>query len=309
MKTRIRTLTPALLYLAVTACAGESADTPPEGASGPEAAPEMSADEQALAGMAEYWATHYNMGHPDMVASLYASDAWFLNSNGGLSSGPEEIAAALAANAAMSPQIEITPGDMMIFGDQAVGWGTYTVTMTPEGADPMSYGGSYLTHSTKVEGEWKIAGHISNLTDDPFEGFEFTSPESEPGPNEGTMGDLVEAYETHFNLGHPDMVADLYTEDAMASFSRGGPVHGRAAIAEALSSLMAQQPSYLQINDLATMELDEGWALDGGWYMQSPSEGAEPFAVGGYFNLLRQADDGSWKIHWMLSNSWPPAEM
>jgi uncharacterized protein (TIGR02246 family) len=119
MKTRIRTLTPALLYLAVTACAGETADTSTEGAA--DAAPEMSADEQALNELAEYWATHYNMGHPDMVADVYTSDAWFLGSNGRLAEGREAIAEALGANADMSPQIEVTPGDIMVFGDQAAG--------------------------------------------------------------------------------------------------------------------------------------------------------------------------------------------
>jgi uncharacterized protein (TIGR02246 family) len=304
MKTRIRTLTPALLILAA-ACAGETADTPPEA----EAAPEMSADEQALAEMAEYWATHYNMGHPDMVASLYAPDAWFLGSDGRLSGGPEEIAEALGANAPMSPQIEITPGDMMIFGDQAVGWGTYTITMSPEGAEPMSYGGSYMTHSTKVEGEWKIAGHIGNLTDEPFEGFEFSSPEDEPGPNEGTLAELEAAWETRFNEGNANMVADLYTEDAMVSFSQGGPVHGRAAIAEALAALMEQNPSQIDINDLVTMPMGDGWALDGGWYQMTAPESGDPIQFGGYFQLVRQAEDGSWQIHWAVSNYWPPPEM
>lgn len=307
MDSRIRTLT-ALFAVAAVACAGETADTP-ESAPEAEAAPEMSADEQALADMGEYWATHYNMAHPDMVASLYAADAWFLNSNGALSSGPEEIAEMLGANAAMSPQIEITPGDMMVFGDQAVSWGTYTMTMTPEGAEPLSYGGSYLTHSTKIDGEWKIAGHIGNLADEPFEGFEFSSPESEPGANEGTLGDLEAAWETHYNQGHPDMVADLYTEDAMVSFSRGGPVHGRAAIAETLAALMEQNPSQIDINDLATMDLGNGWALDGGWYQMSPQGGGDPTQFGGYFQLVRQAEDGSWQIHWSVSNYWPPAEM
>jgi uncharacterized protein (TIGR02246 family) len=309
MKTRIRTLTPALLYLAVTACAGETADTSTEGAAAADAAPEMSADEQALNELAEYWATHYNMGHPDMVADVYTSDAWFLGSNGRLAEGREAIAEALGANADMSPQIEVTPGDIMVFGDQAAGWGTYTITMSAEGAPSMSYGGTYMTHSTKTEGEWKIAGHISNLTDDPPEGFEFTSPEGEPGPNEGTLGELETAWETNFNQGHPDMVADLYTADGMVSFSRGGPLHGRAAIAEALAAMMAENPSQIDINDLSTMELGEGWALDGGWYEATDADSGEPTQYGGYFQLMRQADDGSWKIHWAVSNSWPPAEM
>jgi uncharacterized protein (TIGR02246 family) len=105
------------------------------------------------------------------------------------------------------------------------------------------------------------------------------------------------------------MVADLYTEDGMVSFSRGGPLHGRTAIAEALAAMMAENPSQIDINDLSTMELGEGWALDGGWYEATDADSGEPTQYGGYFQLMRQADDGSWKIHWAVSNSWPPAEM
>ncbi len=148
-------------------------------------------------------------------------------------------------------------------------------------------------------------GHIGNLTDDPFDGFEFTSPEGEPGPNEGTMGDLLSAYETHFNLGHPTMVADLYTDDAMASFSRGGAVHCREAISAALTSLMEERPSHIQINDIMTIDMGDGWSLDGGWFALSPPDGGDPVQIGGYLNVLRQADDGSWQVHWSVTNGWP----
>ena len=301
---KIRTLTPLLVAFALSACGGDAGDAASESAEA-QAAPEMSADEQALTEMSEYWATHYNMGHPDMVASVYGAEAWFLGANGGLAQGPEAIAEALGANAAASPQIAVTPGDLMVFGDQSIAWGTYTMTMNPEGAESVSYGGTYMTQSAKIDGEWKIVGHIGNLTDDPFEGFQFTSPEGEPGPNEGTMGDLLSAYETHFNLGHPTMVADLYTDDAMASFSRGGPVHGRDAVSATLTNLMETNPSQIQINDIMTNDLGDGWSIDGGWYALSPPTGGDPVQIGGYLNLLKQADDGSWQVHWSITNAWP----
>jgi uncharacterized protein (TIGR02246 family) len=302
---KIRTLTPTLLVVVLAACSGYGGDAAEEA----DAAPELSADEQALAENAEYWVTHYNMGHPGMVAGLYAEDAWFLGSNGRLAEGREDIGVALGENAAGSPQIEVTPGGQMIQGEHAIGWGTYAITASPEGADPVSYGGTYLTHSSKIEGEWKIVGHIGNLTDDPPEGFAFTSPAGEPGPNQGTMADLEEAWETHFNLGHASMVADLYTDDGMVSFSRGGPVHGRAAITEALTGLMEANPSQIDVNDIATIELGDGWALDGGWYAMSPPDGGDPFQFGGYYQLLRQAADGSWQVHWSVANGWPAEGM
>jgi len=299
-----RIITPLVGVLALAACGGYADDA--EDAS---AAPELSADEQALAEMPEYWATHYNMGHPGMVADLYSAEAWFLRADGRLASGSEEIGEALEDNAEASPQVAITLGEQKVFGDQAIAWGTYDVSLSPEGAEAVSYGGTYMTHASKIEGEWKIVGHVSNLTDDPFEGFEFTSPEGEPGANEGTMGDLVDGFQTHFNLGHPSMVADFYTEGAMASFSRGGPVHGRAAISNALTELMETTPSHIGINDLMTVDLGDGWALDGGWFEQSEGDGDDPFQIGGYLNLLERADDGSWQIHWAIANAWPASGM
>ena len=65
---KIRQTLPLLLTVGMVACAGGADDAAPEA----DAAPEMSADEQALAEMADYWATHYNMGHSDMVGALYA---------------------------------------------------------------------------------------------------------------------------------------------------------------------------------------------------------------------------------------------
>ena len=70
---KLRTSLYLLLVLALAACSGDAADT--EAAA--DAAPEMSADEMAIAEVAEYWVTHYNMGHPDMVASRYADASWW----------------------------------------------------------------------------------------------------------------------------------------------------------------------------------------------------------------------------------------
>lgn len=297
---KISTLTPLLAAMMIGACGGDSADTPDASSM-----PAMSADEQAIAEVAEYWVTHYNMGHPGMVASVYADESWFLAANGRLSEGPAGHEEALGENADASPQIAITPGDEMIFGDVAIGWGTYEMSLSPEGADPISYGGTYMNRLQKIDGDWKIVGALANLTDDPFEGFEFTSPEGEPGPDDETMLDLQSAFETHFNLGHPSMVADFYTEDAMSSFTRGGPTHGRAAISDRLTELMEENPSNIEIHGLGTDEVGDGWAISGGWFAQSPKDGGDPVAMGGFMNLLQQQDDGSWQIHWAVSNGWP----
>ncbi|MBT3499687.1 MAG: SgcJ/EcaC family oxidoreductase [Gemmatimonadales bacterium] len=303
---KIRTIATLALALALGACASEEATDDAMA----DATPEASADAQAVTELAEYWATHYNMGHPGMVAGKYADEAWLLSSDGTLSEGSEAIETFLGSTAEMNPQVVITPGEVRVFGDQAVGVGMYEMTLSPEGAEPVSYGGSYMTHNVKVDGAWVIAGHIGNLTDDPFEGFEFSAPEGEAGENQGTMGELTGGWATHYNLGHASMVADYYTEDAMASLSRGGQVMGREAISTALSDMMEARPGRtVDINSLQTWELGDGWALDGGWFASTEAGADAPFQSGGYLNLLKQADDGSWQIHWGVSNAWPTGDM
>jgi hypothetical protein len=55
-----------------------------------------------------------------------------------------------------------------------------------------------------------------------------------------------------------------------------------------------------------TADLADGWKLDAGWYemTSTPPEGAMTQS-GTYVNLLRREPDGSWKIHWAVSNGQP----
>ena len=44
----------------------------------------------------------------------------------------------------------------------------------------------------------------------------------EVSADEAALTALLEGYAEHFNLGHADMVADMYTEDAITVFADGG---------------------------------------------------------------------------------------
>jgi len=303
---KIRTCSTVLLACALAACAGDEAAEAPAAAEA--AAPAMSADETALAAAAEYFETHYNLGHAGMVATLYADSAWYLGADGTLAEGAAAIEVFLGSRAAMSPQIEITPGEQMIFGDQAVSYGAYMVTMTPEGAESVNFGGTYMTHSRKIEGEWKVFGHLSNLSAEPFEGYTYNPPAEMPETG-GTMGDFASDFALHYNLGHASMVADRFTEDAMNAMGGAPPQHGRAAISAGLAAGLEANPADLQITDIDTFELGDGWALDGGAWNATPKDGGDPVRGGGYLNLMRQAEDGSWLIHWSVVNAWPLGDM
>ncbi len=295
---KLRTPLALLIGLIVAACSGQADETA-------DAAPEMSQDKQALNELRDYWATHFNMGHAEMVASVYADSAFTINNNGRTAVGIEDITTSLEESVAGSPEITLESGDLMVMGENAVGWGNVTLSATPEGGDPVSYSGTYLTAFSKDTGEWEIVGTISNYDSERPDGWPWMEP-GEPPEDAGAMDDLVASYMTHWNLGHPSMVAHSYTEDATVAFANNPVVHGREAVSATLTERMAAAPTKLTIHDLATTDYGNGWALDAGWYQMDPADGGDPLQVGGYVSLARQADDGSWRLHWAVTNGWPP---
>jgi ketosteroid isomerase-like protein len=297
-----RKVSAVCLAILVAACAGDTE----EAAEAP-AMPEMSADEMALEQLREDWVTHYNMGHASVVGGNYADDALSLGANQSNFAGRDAIVADMAATMeAASPQVELSHHETMTFGDRAVGWGTYaTEATTPDGSVASS--GTYMTAFTKVEGDWKIQVVITNFDAAPPEGFAYGEA-GEPPENEGTMGDLIGAYQTHYNLGHPSMVADFYADDAMASFANLPPTEGGEAISTLMVERMAANPADVTINDVGTIDLGDGWALDGGWYQMNAKDGGDALQVGTYMLLVNQTSDG-WRIKWGVTNGGPAPAM
>jgi len=166
--------------------------------------------------------------------------------------------------------------------------------------------GNWLaTYNKQADGNWKLGWVTSNMNHEWPEGMMVAAgPETEM-EEEGTMADLVGGYMTHYNLGHPSMVADYYTEDAVAAFAGSPAVSGREAVAASLEERMAAAPADIEIHDMGTLELAEGWAIDGGYYLINSKESGEAVRGGNYMALVRQDEDGSWKLHWSVTNGWP----
>jgi ketosteroid isomerase-like protein len=291
----------ALVSLSLAACGADAVDSQVADAT-------VSPDEQALMDVAVYWATHYNEHHASMVAQTYADDAWVLSAAGGMIEGREDIEADLTSQMANSPMVSLPEGaDILIFGDMATAMGTYTVETSPEGAEAMAWSGTYLNLMTKASGDWKIMGTITNYDAARPEGWNWNEA-GDPPADEGTMGDVTDYFATHWNMGHPSMVADMYEDDAMVSFSDSPIVEGRAAVEAALAERIASG-AQITIHDVATLPLTDGWAVDGGWYQLDAADGSGPIRMGTYIHLMRQQDDGSWKIHRGLTNTQPAPAM
>jgi len=280
-------------------CAGEANDET-AGAANPAS---TSQDEQAVEELRAYWETHYNMHHADMVATTYADSAWTLPADGGWLQGRAAIEADLVEGMAASPTATVGTSDLLLMEDMGVGMGTYTVTVNTEAGD-VSWSGSWLNILTKASGEWKILGSITNYDGEPLETVTWRYFDGQPA-EDGTMTDVTDYFATHWNMGHPSMVADVYTDDAVAAFAGSPMVEGRAGIEEALATRI-ESGVKLSVHDVGTLPLGEGWVADGGWYQLDGPDGGGPVQAGSYITILRQQQDGSWKIHWMLTNAQPP---
>jgi ketosteroid isomerase-like protein len=206
-----------------------------------------------------------------------------------------------------SPTIELTSGDVRLFGDQAVTWGTWAVEATGPTGDPMASSGAYITYLERVEGAWRIRGSLSNYDSPPAEWA--WAEGGEAPPLESRMTDLIRDYETRWNLSNPGGVADLYVSDAVVAYADQPVLHGRPAVAPSLRERMDAAPTTIKIHGVGTTDLQEGWALDFGWYEMAPAEGGERVRWGVYMALVERTEGGEWRLRWDFSHGRPAGGM
>lgn len=294
--------------VAVVACGGAVEEPAAEDtAPATEAAPaeEPMDDATALDEMTEYFVTHYNMHHADMVAELYAEDAVFLSADGSVQEGRAAIHAAMEQAMAGQPTLTLDVADRIIMGDNAVSRGMWSVETTPEGATaPMTIDGHYMTVQSKIDGDWQTVAVITNYDEEPPADLpRGESPAEEPEElADSPLAELADYYATHYNMGHGDMVASRYTEDAVAALANTPLLQGREAIAAHLNTAMAERNPQLTIHEVAAEDLGDGWILGGGWYEVTSDTGDG----NGAFMLLTRTDaEGNRQIHWSVSNLQP----
>lgn len=302
-----------LFAVVVVAACGGAAEEPaveaPTEEAPAEAAEAPMSDAEALDEQLEYFVTHYNMHHPDMVAELYQDDAVFLSADGSVLEGREAIQASMAeAMANMEPTLDLEAIERIITDQWAVTMGRWSIEGTPEGAEgPMMLGGHYMSASQKVDGEWLTMGVITNYDQEPPPEAPRGEPPAEAPPDvaDSPLAELAEYWATHYNMQHADMVASRYTEDAMVAFANRPLVQGRDAVAEQLAAAMEEGEPQITIHEVDYRDIGDGWILSGGWYEQSTAQGD---VSGGYMGLSRPDAEGNMQIHWHVSNGHPVME-
>jgi len=299
---------PGIVFMAVGMLAACSPDTGEQADSMPAAeAADMSSAEAAVDQVRMDYMAAFNNHDAAGVAATFADSAVVLAANGAVNEGREAIQAALTEQMAGSPMGQADKAETMVFGDAAVSRGTYTVNSTTEDGTAMTVSGSYMTVLGQVDGAWKIEALITNLNAEPPEGYPWADDSTmEPPPDEGTMAELANAYMAAVNAGDAAAVAALYTADAVAAFANEPVAVGTAAIQASNEASLAEGSPKLEIHDVYTQPLGEGYALDAGWYtVTATTPDGEVQNGGTYVLLCRQAADGSWKIHWSVVNGHP----
>jgi uncharacterized protein (TIGR02246 family) len=302
---RFSSAIPVVFGLLIAACAPEAEQAVEEMAEA--TTQEYESVSGLIATLASNYEEHYNAGHASMVADLYTDDAIVMNANSAVNKGREAITASLEEFiTGFSPVLTINPTEQVTVGDWVVDRGSYTQGITPEGAEAVTLSGYYMSLSERTEDGLRL--HRLAVNGDgpppiPMPGPEMVETEAMSG---GPLADLIAAYEEHYNMGHESMVADLYTEDGVTMFAEEPASSGRAAIEAAIAANMAEGSPQLTIMDAETVTLGEGWAVDRGHFaVEATVEGQSVTRSGTYMILCREMDDGSWKLHWGLSNFAP----
>lgn len=295
---RYRRLATLVAAAAFVACAEPPADEAPADE------PQAMTDQEAIAALADAWEAAYNAHDAAAVAAMYTEESWMAPADGGMFEGREEIQAWAADGAAQSPTIDITPLETVVSGDLGMGIGRYTVTVPAEGGEAMSFSGAWINAVERVDGEWMIAGTTTNYDSPRPEGWEWNpAMDGEEPPENDMFPETTAAYEAAWNAGDGAGIAALYTDDAMASWTDGPILDGRAAI-EAAAMDRSTSGTTLDLHAVGGMDMGAGWNGVGGWYEVADAEGTIVRA-GIWMNLVRVGEDGTPRIHWTVSNGWP----
>jgi ketosteroid isomerase-like protein len=207
-----------------------------------------------------------------------------------------------------SPTLDLTSIESRVFGDYAVALGRCSVHATPPGGTATTSAGHYLTLFQRMDGTWKIMRVVTNFDAPPPADFVWSEVQpADAAANEGTMTALTDAWAQHFNLGHASVVAGHYTDDPKVAFSNGPLRNGKAEVEATLTELAATGSPQITIHDVYTLDLGNGYALDGGRYEVTTSGEQASQRSGTYMSLVQQQPDRSYKPQWHVSNTWPAA--
>ena len=309
---QFKSLAPVFLGLVLTvglvACAQEAA----EEAATQKASTATYASADLLAEVRGQYEEHYNLGHAPAVADLYTEDGVYMPSNGSFAAGRDAISGVLEGSVAASPTLRLEALETVVDGDVAFERGNYAVEMTPEGAEPVSLSGHYVTFSKRqADDSWKLHWVLSNYDAEPSAEVAASMTQGLTAGEAGgdaALDALRDEWQSAYNQADAEGTAALHTEDGFVMFADAPALEGQAAFATSLDEVFAASPTN-EITQIDT-EIIGDWAVARGTYesqMTSP-EGAAIWQSGYWLYVGRKGEDGAWRIHWIISNAVAPSE-
>lgn len=122
----------------------------------------------ALTKLAKEWESAFNAKDAAKVAALYTEDAQLNPPNEAIVVGRKNIQAWMQGGMdAGFTNFVLTPTESAISGAIAYEAGTYSVTVAPKGAKPMTDKGKYVVVLKQVGGKWLLAHDIFNSDNPP----------------------------------------------------------------------------------------------------------------------------------------------
>lgn len=308
-------LTPALLGLALcvglVACAQEAAEEAAEETAAEQASTATYEAADLLAEVRGQYEDHYNQGDAPGVAGLYTEEGVYMPAGGNIGVGRDAVSAVLEGSLAASPTLEVNALETLVEGDISFERGTYSVQMTPEGAEPMGFSGYYVTFSKlQADGSWKLHWVLSNHDAPPSAEAAAIMTQGlatvEAG-GDATLDALRGEWQSAYNQADAASTAAMHTEDGFVMFSNRPAVEGGAAFAAWLEEIFPMSPQ-AEITQIDT-EIIGDWAVARGAYTQqlTSPEGESMTQSGYWLDVLRKDADGNWKIHWLITNAVAPS--
>ena len=123
------------------------------------------ASKDAISKVRSAWKDGADKKDSAAVAALYTDDAVLVGDGIPYASGRSEIQTRLGQMFATSSVGSIDSKETVVSGDLAYDYGTFTQTVTPPKAKPMTLNGYYIVTLKKgSDGSWKISRHLSTAT-------------------------------------------------------------------------------------------------------------------------------------------------
>lgn len=132
------------------------------------------------------------------------------------------------------------------------------------------------------------------------------APAEPAGDPEAAFEEVRAEYVRHYNLGHPEMVADLHTDDTLFLYADGSVAEGRDELVARLTADMEGSPT-LGLETAETLVVGDVILGRGSWTLEVTPEGGDPISQSGSWVNLVERVDGEWRIALVTNNNAAPA--